>query len=184
MKINPIRLAAAAVAAGAILAAGAGAAGAATACTANCTNGTVNVGSTIGTTGFPTSFVITGQAGATASATATPYSVYSNQPWTLTFETDPSDNVTVPGGGGAYAPNWQTTSANFPIGGTTSITHAGVTSSFPAGATDTGGGISMQIDSGAATAGGQSYSDTFSVALSATQAPGAYSAEFAYVLTG
>jgi hypothetical protein len=166
--------------------AGAAAASAATTCTANCTSGTVNVGSTIGTTGFPTEFAITGQAGSTSSAVATPYSINSNQPWALTFETDPSDNVTLNGFGGEYMAEWQTSSASFPIGSSTTITHAGVVDSFPATGTppyeNTGAGNAVQIDSGAATAGGQSYTDKFSVTIPATQAPGTYTAEYAYVL--
>lgn len=191
MKVHIPKIAAAALAAGAIAALGFGVAGpalAATSCGANCTNGTVNVGSTIGTSGFPTSFAISGAAGTTSSATASPYSVYSNEPWTLTFSTDPSDNVALNGYGGEYSAVWATTSASFPIGSSTTITHNGVTDSFPATGTppyeNTGTGESVQIDSGGPTSGGIEYTDTFNVAIGATQAPGLYSAQFDYTLTG
>jgi hypothetical protein len=187
MRHNLIRLAAAVFGTAALIAAGAGVASAAPSCTVDCTSGSVQVGSTLGTTGFPTSFAITGNAGSTASAVATPYSVYSNQAWTLSFETDPSDNVAQNGVNPPLA-MWQINAGSnspvtFPIGGTTTIAHAGSLGNTPFSLS--GSGVeSVQIDSGAPTAGGQGFTDTFAVAIPATAAPGNYLAEFAYVLVG
>lgn len=181
-----IRTKLAAAAAAAALAAGglalaAAPAMAAPACTVNCTNGTVNVGSTIGTTGFPTSFSMTGNAGSTATATATPYSVYSNTAWTLNFESDASDLQ----GGGGFPAYWYIAGTvgltdAFPIYSSTTITHGGTPYNLPAG----NGVTSVQIDSGGATAGGQNFADVFSVAIPQAQPPGQYVATFAYVLAG
>ncbi len=182
-----LKLTAAGIAAAAALALGAGvasAAPAAPACTVNCTAGSLTIGAVTGTSGFPTSFAMSGAAGSVATATATSYSVFSNQPWSLSFTTDPADGVPVPSSGGLVQADWTVLgpggvpTAFFPLATSTTITHNGVVDHLP----NSNGVLSVLIDSGQATAGGQAFADVFTTAIPATQAPGAYSAEFAYVL--
>lgn len=178
------RLAAVAAAATLLGAGIAAAAPSAFACSApaNCTNGTVSIGSTIGTTGFPTSFAITANAGSTGSATASAYSVFSNTTWHLSFQDDSTDLI----GGTNFPALWYIAGTaapgpdTFGITGTTTINHNGTPFNLPAG----NGVTSVTIDSGGATAGGQNFADVFSVAVPTAQAPGLYQAAFQYVLAG
>lgn len=183
-------IAAAAIAAAA-LTAGLVAASPAFACdSGNCTNGQVTIGSVLGTTGFPTSFAITTTNGsngtASGSATASPYSVFSNGPWVLSFADDSADVVT---SGSPVGPMWTVTNAGavvarFDIPSSTTITHASVVDHLPPGsATSTPPYVtSVQIDSGNATNGGQNFADVFTVTVPASVAAGSYLATFDYVL--
>src|SRR5215469_17167669 len=151
-------------------------------CSSNCENATLAVGSTIGTTGFPTSISLAGSAGSTASGVATPYSVFSNTNWTLSWQATPDDVIgSLPGSPATWHTGPDTTTGWFNIANSTSITHHGNTFLLPPGSNNDG--LSpVQIDTGVATGGGQGFADGLSVAIPATAPPGQYQAVFQYVL--
>lgn len=157
--------------------------------TGACTSGSYSDGVSIGATGFPTSFTITGAtAGVASTATANKaYGIFSNVNWKLSFTTDSSD---LNPNSSSQQPSWfvgtspLTATAAFAIPGTTTVSHLnGVTGMTTYALPSAPGGVSsVQIDAGSATSGGTSYTDSYTVTSPATTPPATFSANFDYVL--